>query len=120
MFNLLAKSNSIIFPSKRKFNKRPQFSMVYTLIDHRNDVIECSKLKCGEWFHCKVLNIIILMLITVLGLLVLRPSIPSLLQSATSVITKCDRYTKSMQVKCRLENDVEDIEFGVDVIANKK
>ena len=26
----------------------PQFSMVYTLIDHRNDVIKCSKLK---WNH---------------------------------------------------------------------
>ena len=26
---------------------RPQFSMVYTLINHRNDAIECSKL-CGE------------------------------------------------------------------------
>ena len=27
---------------------RPQFSMVYTLIDHRNDVIKCSKFK---WNH---------------------------------------------------------------------
>ena len=27
---------------------RPQFSMVYTLIDHRIDVIKCSKLK---WNH---------------------------------------------------------------------
>ena len=27
---------------------RPQFSMVYTLINHRNDVIKCSKLK---WNH---------------------------------------------------------------------
>ena len=41
-----------------------QFSMVYTLIDHRNDVIKCSKLKwnhesqAGQWFHCKVLNIL--------------------------------------------------------------
>ena len=26
---------------------RPQFSMVYTLIDHRNDAIKCSKL-CSE------------------------------------------------------------------------
>ena len=42
---------------------RLQFSMVFTLIDRRNDVIKCSKLKwnqekqAGEWFHCKVLNI---------------------------------------------------------------
>ena len=40
--------------------------MVYTLIDHRNDVIKFSKLKCnhepqaGEWFHCKVLNVLFL------------------------------------------------------------
>ena len=27
---------------------RPQFSIVYTLIDHRNDIIKCSKLK---WNH---------------------------------------------------------------------
>ena len=27
---------------------RPQFSMAYTVIDHRNDVIKCSKLK---WNH---------------------------------------------------------------------
>ena len=27
---------------------RPQFSMVYTLIDHKNDIIKCSKLK---WNH---------------------------------------------------------------------
>ena len=27
---------------------RPQFPMVYTLIDHRNDIIKCSKLK---WNH---------------------------------------------------------------------
>ena len=25
----------------------PQFSMVYTLTDHRNDVIKCSKFKCN-------------------------------------------------------------------------
>ena len=31
-----------------QLTKRPQFSMVYTPIDHRNDVIECSKLK---WNH---------------------------------------------------------------------
>ena len=37
---------------------RPQFSMVYTLIDHRNDVIKCSELKCGSWFQCRVLNIL--------------------------------------------------------------
>ena len=43
---------------------RLQFSMVFTLIDHRNDVIKCSKLKwnhekqAGEWFQCKVLNIL--------------------------------------------------------------
>ncbi len=37
--------------------------MVYTLIDHRNDVRKCSKLKwnretLAEWFHCKVLDIL--------------------------------------------------------------
>ena len=42
---------------------RPQFCMAYTLTDHRIDVIKCSKLKWnhkpqGEWFHCKVLNIL--------------------------------------------------------------
>ena len=36
--------------------------MVYTLIDHRNDVIKCSKTQvvepraAGEWFHSKVLS----------------------------------------------------------------
>ena len=35
---------------------------------------------CCRWWHL------------LLGLLVLRPSISSLLQSATSVITKCDSY----------------------------
>ena len=34
------------------------------------------------------------MMTLITGLLVLRPSISSLLQSATSVITKCDRYYK--------------------------
>ena len=28
-------------------NNRPQFSVVHTLIDHRNDAIKCSKL-CSE------------------------------------------------------------------------
>ena len=42
---------------------RPQFSMVYTVIDHRNDVIKCSETQvepraAGEWFHLKVLNIL--------------------------------------------------------------
>ena len=32
----------------RKLTNRPQFSMVYTLINHRNDVIKCLKLK---WNH---------------------------------------------------------------------
>ena len=37
---------------------RPQFSVVYTVIDHRNDVIKCSKTQVeprasGEWFHLK-------------------------------------------------------------------
>ena len=31
-----------------KLTNRPQFSTVYTLRDHRNDVIKCSKLK---WNH---------------------------------------------------------------------
>ena len=30
-----------------KKTNRPRLSMVYTLIDHRNDAIKCSKL-CGE------------------------------------------------------------------------
>ena len=40
---------------------------------------------CCRWWHL------------LLGLLVLQPSISSLLQSATSVITKCDRYYKVWQ-----------------------
>ena len=40
---------SLVF-RKKKTNvivktNRPQFSVVYTLIDHRNDAIKCSKLK---------------------------------------------------------------------------
>ena len=34
--------------SMKHLTNRPQFSMVNTLIDHRNDVITCSKLK---WNH---------------------------------------------------------------------
>ena len=30
-----------------KLTNRPQFSTVYTLRDHRNDVIKCSKFKCN-------------------------------------------------------------------------
>ena len=30
---------------KRHLTNRPHFAMVHTLIDHRNDVIKCSKLK---------------------------------------------------------------------------
>ena len=42
---------------------RPQFPMVYTLIDHRNDVIKCSKLKWNHeqqasGFTAKFLNIL--------------------------------------------------------------
>ena len=33
----------------RSLTNRPQFSMVYTLTDHRNDVIKCSKLKWFIW-----------------------------------------------------------------------
>ena len=36
------------FSSLKHLTNRPQFSMVNTLIDHRNDVIKCSKLK---WNH---------------------------------------------------------------------
>jgi len=38
------------FRSSREvyLTNRPQFPMVYTLVDHRNDVIKCSKLK---WNH---------------------------------------------------------------------
>ena len=34
--------------SQKNLTNRPQFFMVYTLIDHGNDVIKCSKLK---WNH---------------------------------------------------------------------
>ena len=41
---------------------RQQFSMVYTLIDHRNEVnmfkTQVEPQAAGEWFHCKVLNIL--------------------------------------------------------------
>ena len=36
-----------------KKTNRPQFSMVYTLIDHRNDAIKCSKL-CIETTRLRV------------------------------------------------------------------
>ncbi len=54
--------NVRISPKYIDLTNRPHFSMVYTLIDHRNDVRKCSKLKwnhepLGEWFHCKVLDI---------------------------------------------------------------
>ena len=41
---------------------RQQFSMVFTLIDHRNDVnmfkTQVEPRAAGELFHCKVLNIL--------------------------------------------------------------
>ena len=40
--NLLSKYDSV------HLTNRPQFSMVYTLTDHKNDVIKCSKPK---WNH---------------------------------------------------------------------
>ena len=36
------------FTLAAELTNRPQFSMVYTLIDHRNEVIKCSRLK---WNH---------------------------------------------------------------------
>ena len=33
--------------------------MLYTVTDViLYDAIKCPKLKCGEWFHCQVLNIL--------------------------------------------------------------
>ena len=56
-------------------------------------------LKTVQWYVIIIIIIIIIVVVVVvvdddtyLGLLFLRPSISSLLQSATSVIKKCDRY----------------------------
>ena len=58
-------------------------------------------LKTVQWYVIIIIIIIIIIVVVVvvvvdddtfLGLLFLRPSISSLLQSATSVIKKCDRY----------------------------
>ena len=39
---------AILERSRENITNRPQFFKVYTVIDHRNDVIKCSKLK---WNH---------------------------------------------------------------------
>ena len=46
-------------PAQQKLKSNgQQFSMVYTLIDHRNDVkmfkTQVEPRAAGEWFHCKV------------------------------------------------------------------
>ena len=51
-------------------------------------------LTCCRWWYL------------LLGLLVLRPSISSLLQSATSVITKCERYYKVRHYNCIVPTNV--------------
>ena len=42
-----------------KLTNRQQISMVYTLIDHKNDVkmfkTQVKPRGAGEWFHCQVL-----------------------------------------------------------------
>ena len=43
---------------KSQLTNRPQFSLVFTLIDDRYDVIKVEPRAVGEWFHCKVLNIL--------------------------------------------------------------
>ena len=39
---------------------RLQFSMVYNLINHRNEMFktQVETQAAGQWFHCKVLNIL--------------------------------------------------------------
>ncbi len=54
---------TIIFINKTfLMTNQSHFSMVYTLIDHRNDVRKCSKLKGNhepcKWFHCIVKNVL--------------------------------------------------------------
>ena len=54
-------------PAQQKLKSNgQQFSMVCTLIDHRNDVkmfkTQVEPRAAGEWFHCKVLNILTLFL----------------------------------------------------------
>ena len=54
-------------PAQQKLKSNgQQFSMVYTLIDHRNDVkmfkTQVEPRAAGEWFHCKVLNVLTLFL----------------------------------------------------------
>ena len=52
-------------PAQQKLKSNgQQFCMVCTLIDHRNDVkmfkTQVEPRAAGEWFHCKVLNILTL------------------------------------------------------------
>ena len=50
-FVIMTQNNSGIYREQmihRKLTNRPKSSMIYTPIDHKNDVIECSKLK---WNH---------------------------------------------------------------------
>ena len=49
LFLVFRKKNVIV-----KRQNRPQFSMVYTRIDHRNDAIKCSKL-CSETTRLQLL-----------------------------------------------------------------
>ena len=54
-------------PAQQKLKSNgQQFSMVCTLIDHTNDVkmfkTQVEPRAAGEWFHCKVLNILTLFL----------------------------------------------------------
>ena len=57
-------------PAQQKLKSNgQQFSMVYTLIDHRNDVkmfkTQVEPRAAGEWFHCKVLNVLTLFLCSI-------------------------------------------------------
>ena len=50
-FVIMTQNNRGIYREEiilRKLRNRPKFSMIYTPIDHRNDLIKCSKLK---WNH---------------------------------------------------------------------
>ena len=41
-----------------QLTNRRQFSMVYTLIDHKMFKTQVEPRAAGEWFHCQVLNIL--------------------------------------------------------------
>ena len=90
----------------------PIHSSNYVIVStHHALLFEIKSTLCGGPLmsglnnHQHHLNLLSMMIL-IIGLLVLRPSISSLLQSATSIITKCERYCKVRHYNCIVPSNV--------------